>query len=105
MIFRVVIPPRLLNELLDQAIYIAEDSIDRALTWEAKARETIQDLSEFPEAYPVDDTISQRVGHEVRRRVWGNYLIFYHFDQVNHLVVIERFRHAARNDSRPSSTE
>lgn len=94
--YRVEIPPHVENQILDQALYIARDSVDRALTWAEETRSKINALGDMPKATPVDSDASDRAGHVVRRRAIGNYLVFYFVDDDNHVVVIEGFRHGAR---------
>ncbi len=54
--------------------YIAQDSPKRALTFVRELREKCLDLADMPLAFP----LLPRYGvHGIRRRVHGNYLIFY----------------------------
>ena len=94
--YRVQIPPHVENQILEHALYIAEDSVDRALEWEQEIRSKIMALSDLPKASSLDPAVSERVGHEVRRYAVGNYLVFYFVDDAEGVVVIEGFRHGAR---------
>lgn len=98
MSYRVVIPASVQNVILEHALFIAEDSIEHALQWEAELRDTILSLGEAPKAFRVDETLTARLGHEIRRRPLGNYVIFYHLDHRKQTVVIEHFRHASQDE-------
>ena len=80
------------HDLAGIAKWIAKDSPDRALKLVSDIQRACRDLGDFPEAYPV---VLERSGFRVRRRVHGNYLIFYHIlaKHVEVLYVI----HAARD--------
>ncbi|MEM1098101.1 MAG: type II toxin-antitoxin system RelE/ParE family toxin [Planctomycetota bacterium] len=94
--YRVEIPPYVENQILDQALYIARDSVEQALLWADGIQSKIKGLGEMPHASSVDTDASVRAGHEVRRRAIGNYLVFYFVDEENGVVVMEGFRHGAR---------
>lgn len=57
--------------------FIAQDNPQRALTFIAELREQCLTLAESPEAFPLVPRY-QQLG--VRRRIHGNYLIFYAID-------------------------
>lgn len=98
MTYRVVIPASVQNAILESALFIAEDSVERALNWETELREQILSLGDAPKAFRIDETLSARLGHEIRRRPFGHYVIFYHVDASKQAVVIEHFRHAAQDE-------
>lgn len=98
MSYRVVIPASVQNAILENALFIAEDSVEQALKWEAELRSQILSLGDAPQAFRIDEKLTSRVGYEIRRRPLGNYLIFYHVDTGKRTVVIERFRHAAQDE-------
>jgi len=71
---RVIITPTAEADLETIADYIALDSPRRALSFIRELRETSLALSGFPEAFP----LVPRYEHcGVRRKPYGNYLIFY----------------------------
>src|SRR5690554_4157819 len=55
--------------------YIAQDSPTRALTFVRELREKCLSLADRPLAFPL---VPHYESHGIRRRVHGNYLIFYH---------------------------
>lgn len=54
--------------------YIAKDNPRRALSFVQELRDRCMSLANMPEAYPL---LPRYETHGVRRRVHGNYLIFY----------------------------
>jgi len=78
---------------LEQIVeYIAQDSPRRAVSFACELRRRCEDLATSAEAYP----FAPRYRHEgIRRRVHGNYLIFYvvRADEVHVLHVL----HGARD--------
>lgn len=54
--------------------YIAQDSPRRALTFVRELREKCLGMADIPLAFPL---VPHYEAHGVRRRVHGNYLIFY----------------------------
>ena len=53
---------------------IAKDNPDRAVTFVRELRESCEGLAEFPERFPL---VARYETKGVRRRLHGNYLIFY----------------------------
>lgn len=96
MSFAVVLLPVVENQILDQALYIAEDSIDRALEWEQSLRERILSLGELPEAHPISEPESRAFGRDIRKTNFGDYLIFYRVDEEQQAVYILTFMHRAQ---------
>jgi plasmid stabilization system protein ParE len=56
------------------ADYIAKDNPARALSFVRELRECCESLGETPEGFPL---VPRHESSGVRRRVYGNYLIFY----------------------------
>ena len=54
--------------------WIAQDSPERALTFVEELREACLTLAEIPEGYAL---VPRYADAGIRRRVYGNYLIFY----------------------------
>ena len=96
MSYRVVILPTVENQILDQVLYIAQDSIDNALRWEQELHQRIMGLCELPLAHPTSPPESRAFDREVRKMNFGNYLIFYRVDEANKAVHILAFMHGAR---------
>ena len=89
---RVVFTETAKSDLFEIARFIARDSPTRARTFARELRATARSLGDRPLAFPLLDRFAQ-LG--VRRRVHGNYLIFYRIDDAT--VVILRILHGARD--------
>lgn len=70
----VIITPSAEADLEAIADYIALDSPRRALSFVRELRETSLALSGYPEAFPL---VPRYEHYGVRRKPYGNYLIFY----------------------------
>jgi plasmid stabilization system protein ParE len=57
--------------------YIARDDVGRAASFTSELRFKCLDLAEMPERFPL---IARYERHGIRRRVHGNYLIFYRIE-------------------------
>ncbi len=71
---KVIITPAAEADLETIADYIARDNPRRALSFVRELREASLALAEFPEAYPL---LPRYELYGVRRKVYGNYLVFY----------------------------
>jgi len=80
---------RNLHEIVD---YIARDNRARAKTFAGELREKALGIGRMPRAYPLVD---QFADEEVRRRVYGDYLILYSIETDR--VVILFIVHGARD--------
>jgi plasmid stabilization system protein ParE len=92
----VEILPAVEASICEQVVYIAQDSIDRALAWEVRLRTMIEDLADF-HGHAVDHATSRRLGEEVRKVVFEKtYLVYYRIRKVEGLVEVINVRHGAR---------
>jgi len=71
---------------------IAKDNPDRAVTFVRELRESCQGLAEFPERFPL---VTRFETKGVRRRLHGNYLIFYRVEPEQ--VVVLKILHGAQD--------
>lgn len=93
---RVIIAPIVQQQIRQQALYIAEDSIDHALAWEERLRDTIIDLANFA-GYAIDEDASKRLGFTLHKRTFEtNYIIHFVVDESKDEVRVVNFRHGAR---------
>jgi plasmid stabilization system protein ParE len=93
---RVIIPPTVQDQITEQVLYIASDSIDNALAWEQNLRKAIEKIGET-HGHAVDEAASNRLGFQVHKVVFDRtYLIHYCIDDVAHVVKIVNFRHGSR---------
>ncbi|HZC15718.1 MAG TPA: type II toxin-antitoxin system RelE/ParE family toxin [Caulobacteraceae bacterium] len=72
--------------------WIAKDSPRRALTFIRELRTRCMALGEHPRAFPL---VPRYETHGIRRRVYGNYLIFYRIEETQ--VTILHVLHGARD--------
>ena len=72
--------------------WIAKDSPRRALTFIQELRTRCTELGDHPEAFPL---VPRYETHGIRRRVYGNYLIFYRAEETQ--VTILYILHGARD--------
>jgi toxin ParE1/3/4 len=85
------------EDLVEIAAFIAADSPRYARKVAAALKAKAMDLSSMAERFPV---VGSRASETVRRRVYGNYSIFYYVDGPRRTVVIARIVHSARDHER-----
>ncbi|MFK7789829.1 MAG: type II toxin-antitoxin system RelE/ParE family toxin [Phycisphaeraceae bacterium] len=96
MSYRVIVLPAVESQILDQALFIAEDSIDRAIDWEQALREHILSLGDLPKACPISEPESRAFGRDIRKTNFGDYLLFYRVDDEHQSVYLLTFMHGAQ---------
>jgi len=74
------------------ADWIAQDNPRRALSFVIELRDACMSLGHTPRAFPL---VPRHEAHGIRRRVHGNYLIFYRIDPDQ--VTIIHILHGARD--------
>lgn len=72
--------------------YIAEDNPRRAITFVRELRDSANNLSEFPRAFPF---VPRYKHYGIRRRPYGDYLIFYSIEPDH--VAIHSILHGAQD--------
>jgi plasmid stabilization system protein ParE len=84
------------QQITEQVFFIAQDSIDHALLWEARLRAAINGLGEFY-GHAVDEVASQRVGQIIHKMVFEKtYLVHYQVNVAAGVVEVVNFRHGSR---------
>jgi plasmid stabilization system protein ParE len=84
------------QQITEQMLYIAQDSIDRAYAWETRVTTAISSLGSSP-GYSRDEAASNHLGREVRRLVFERtYLILFTVDVSEGVVEVIGFRHGMR---------
>jgi plasmid stabilization system protein ParE len=92
---KIIIAPIVEEQIRDQALYIAKDSIDKALAWETRLRKEINAIGEIP-GHAIDEELSKQIGHPIRKKVFERmYLIHYRIIDAT-VVEILNFRHGMR---------
>ena len=87
-------------DLEEIADFIAADNVDLAIGFVMELREACFGLADHPHRFPLVDS---QVDGMLRRRPFGNYLIFYRADEA--LVTISRIINAARDLKRMAFPE
>ena len=96
----VIVAPSVWEKITAQVFYIADDSIDNALAWEARLKDAIFKLGDLP-SFALDEAASERLGYAVHKLVFeGTYLIHYVLDDKAGVVRVIGFRHGARLPTR-----
>jgi toxin ParE1/3/4 len=78
--------------LREIALFIARDNKARALSFVRELREKAQQVGDMPRAFPL---VPRYEHHGIRRRPFGNYLIFYRIE--DNRVSIVHIMHGARD--------
>lgn len=89
---RVLLTPRAEQDLEEIGDYIATDNPIRAHTFVQEIRTHFSRIAESPTAYPR----RQELGDNVRTCLHGRYVVFFRFDANQHVIVILRVLHSAR---------
>jgi plasmid stabilization system protein ParE len=94
--YRVIYAPGVGDQIDEQVMFIARDSVANALAWAGRLRAAIGGLSEVS-GYAVDDDVSERLGYPVRKFVFERtYLVLFVVDDDAHIVRVVGMRHGAR---------
>lgn len=78
--------------LRDIALFIASDNKERALSFVRELRAKARQLGDMPRAFPL---VTRYEHHGIRRRPFGDYLIFYRVEADQ--VAIVHILHGARD--------
>ena len=96
--YRVQYMPRVLTAIDQQVKYLLEQGVstDRVTGWIESLFDLTDSLEQWPRRNPVAEDATARVGTEIRKIRFGDYLIFYQVDDANRCVNVMHFRHAAQ---------
>jgi plasmid stabilization system protein ParE len=98
--FKVSLAETAKNQITEQVLHIALDSVENALAWEARVVNAMQRIGEVP-GHSIDEDASERLGYQVRKLVFeGTYLIHYRIDDDAGVATVINFRHGARRPRR-----
>jgi toxin ParE1/3/4 len=81
------------HDLVEIAKWVAKDNPKRALSLMDDLQDSCRALKDFPEAFPI---VVAQDGMKVRRKLYGNFLIFYHI--LPEVVEILYVRHGSRDN-------
>jgi hypothetical protein len=84
------------DQITEQVLYTAADSIDNALAWEDRLCAAIGQLA-WVTGFAIDEDASDRLGFALHKLVFERtYLIHYELDDPANTVHVTSFRHGAR---------
>lgn len=89
---KVVFSDQALTDLIEIAIYIAQDNPARAMSFVDELEQKCLAIGNFPTGFPV---VSGFESAGYRRRVAGNFVIFYRIAE--HMIFIVRIMRGARD--------
>ena len=104
MTYRVEYMPQVIAAIERQVAYLREQgaSDERLTAWLTELIDLTDNLYHTPRRHPTAEPESTDLGIEIRRAVFGDYLIYYHVDDEQQSVCVLHFRHAARQTGRLS---
>ncbi|MCB9857515.1 MAG: type II toxin-antitoxin system RelE/ParE family toxin [Phycisphaerales bacterium] len=90
--------PRVIAAIDDQVNWLRTQgaSDDRIAGWLTDLFDLTDSLYHSPRRHPVAELESAELGIEIHRVVFGDYIIYYHVDELRRVVEVLHFRHAAR---------
>ena len=77
--YKVEVPPSVIEELEEIALYIAQDKPQSALAWYENMERRINSLETSPMRCPIADE-SQYFDYEIRHLILGNYRVLFRID-------------------------
>ncbi len=89
---KIVFSPQAKAALREIGLHIARDNKPRARSFVAELREKARQISDMPYAFPL---VARYEHHGIRRRPFGNYLIFYRVEDT--WISIVHILHGARD--------
>ena len=98
MSYRVLYAEQFRRQLNEQLDYFEQEGApaERISNWLNEMSLLMDGLEESPLRFPVANVESEIEGIELRRVVFGRYLIFYHVHEQQQEVQVYGFRHGAR---------
>jgi len=91
---KVVLSERAVDDLIAIGAYIGRDNPARAASFVAELEARCMTLGDMPKGYPL------LIGHEasgIRRRPFGDHLIFYRVEEIDLRIVVLRVLSGARD--------
>ena len=95
---RVVYAPSFRDTIAAQVDYLRGERVpdDVIEAWFDGLFDRVDALAELPLRYPVDERTTREVGFEVRKLVYGRFVITYHVDEARRTVEMLGMIHGAR---------
>lgn len=96
--YRVRYMPRVVAAIESQTEYLIsqQDSTERVSAWLRDIYDLADSLEMMPRRHAVDVGMTEAVGAETRRVVFGEYLLYYQIDDTRKHVNVVHFRHGAQ---------
>jgi plasmid stabilization system protein ParE len=96
--YRVIYAPSFRDDLARQLDFlraerVPDDIIER---WFDRLFERVDQLSQWPNLYPVDERLSRELGFDVRKLIHGNFVITYQVDDEREGIHLLAMVHGAR---------
>lgn len=97
MTYKVIYSDNARAETSAQAAYMRAEQVGEEVmaNWFERLFDAIENLYEWPKRYPIDQQQTQERGFEVRKMVFGHYLIFYRVEEESRTVEVFSFIHGA----------
>ena len=97
MSYRLIYAPTFRNDIAEQVDFlrarqVPDDIIER---WFDRLFERVDQLSQWPKLYPVDERLSRELGVDVRKLVHGRFVITYQVDDEREGVHLLAMVHGA----------
>jgi plasmid stabilization system protein ParE len=98
MSYRVIYAPSFRTNIADQVDYLREQHVpdDIIEAWFERLFVLLDQLSEWPRQYPVDERMTKELGFEVRKFVYARHVITYAVDDAGKRVELLGMVHGAR---------
>ena len=105
MTYRVIYTNPFLQEIEKHVDYLlAQGTAVNIITrWYDDLFDLLNSLNEMPKRFAVDPLLSKRIGFEIRKLNYGDYLIFYRIVEHKQHVELVHFQHGARERYSPAN--
>lgn len=93
--------PEAEQAIYEQALFIAEDKPIAAEAWLISLWDAISELTTFPTRHPISEAETKSSKSEIRKLIFGQYIVYFRIIEEKQLVEVLSFRHGARSDEAP----
>jgi plasmid stabilization system protein ParE len=99
--YRVVYSSLARQQIADQVAYLRSEGVfDETIeAWFAGLFDRVDDLAQYPFRHAAAEEYTPIAGRQVRRLVYGRYLIFYSVNEAGRMVEVIAFQHGGRSDT------
>lgn len=98
MTYRIVYTARVNAEIAAQLAFMRDTEVSEGVIegWFAALFDRIDSLREWPRRHPVAEDASLAEGEEIRRLVFGSYIVLYQIDEPSRIIHVLAFYHGYR---------